>query len=122
MRSPTPAPRSRVAGRRRQPLDDIVKRLPKAAAVTADVTKDSDCAGMMTAARAAHGPVDIVIANAGAADSAPFGKIDDAHWERMINVNLTGAFLTVKAAQGDVLRKRTNGIRAASSSLRQRPG
>ena len=51
-------------------------------------------------------PIDIVIANAGAAESAPAGKIDAAHWERMIGVNLTGAFLTVKAALSDVTRKR----------------
>ena len=95
-----------VAGRRKQPLDDIVRRFPKSAAVTADVTKEADCAGMMAAARASHGPVDIVIANAGAADSAPFSKIDDAHWERMIGVNLTGAFHTVKAAQAEVTRRR----------------
>lgn len=97
-----------VAGRRKAPLDDIAKRLPKAATVTADVTKDTDCVAMVAAARDAHGPIDIVIANAGAADSAPFGKIDDAHWDRMIGVNLTGAFHTVKAAQADVSRKRAN--------------
>ena len=31
---------------------------------------------MVAAARAAHGPIDIVIANAGAAESAPAAKID----------------------------------------------
>jgi len=100
-----------VAGRRKQPLDDIVKRLPKAAAVATDVTKESDCAAMMAAARAAHGPVDIVIANAGTADSAPFGKMDTAHWERMLGTNLTGAFLTAKAALADVTRKRPDDVR-----------
>ena len=37
---------------------------------------------MVAAARAAHGPIDIVIANAGMAASAPFGKIDSRHWQR----------------------------------------
>jgi len=38
------------------------------------------------------------------AESAPAGKIDLGHWQRMIDVNLTGAFLTVRAALSDVKR------------------
>jgi NAD(P)-dependent dehydrogenase (short-subunit alcohol dehydrogenase family) len=60
---------------------------------------------MVAAAHAAYGPIDIVIANAGAAESAPAAKISAEHWQRMIGVNLTGAFLTVQAALGDVTRK-----------------
>jgi NAD(P)-dependent dehydrogenase (short-subunit alcohol dehydrogenase family) len=60
---------------------------------------------MVQAARAAHGPIDIVIANAGAAESAPFARISPEHWQRMIGVNLTGAYLTVQAALGDVMRE-----------------
>jgi len=40
-----------------------------------------------------------------AAESAPAGKISAEHWQRMIGVNLTGAFLTVQAALDDVTRK-----------------
>ena len=61
-------------------------------------------AAMVSAAQAAHGPIDIVIANAGLAESAPAAKIDGEHWQRMIGVNLTGAFLTVQAALADVTR------------------
>src|SRR5262245_40752744 len=94
-----------LAGRRKAPLDDVAARLPKATTIVADVTKDSDCAAMAATARAANGPIDIVIANAGAAASAPVVKLDLAHWHNMIDVNLTGAFLTVKAALADVTRK-----------------
>jgi len=93
-----------IAGRRRAPLDEIVARLRNGAAVVADVTQEDDCRKMAAAARAAHGPIDIVVANAGAAESAPFAKIDRAHWQRMIDVNLTGAFLTTQAALSDVTR------------------
>src|SRR5262249_21399753 len=55
-------------------------------------------------ARAGHGPIDILIANAGAAESSPATKLDCAQWQRMLSVNLTGAFLTVKAALPDLLR------------------
>ena len=93
-----------LAGRRKAPLDAVAASLVKATAIVADVTKEADCAAMATAARAAQGPIDIVIANAGAAASAPVAKMDLAHWHSMIDVNLTGAFLTVKAALADVTR------------------
>jgi len=94
-----------LVGRRKAPLEEIAKSLPNATAIVADVTKAADCAAMVEAAHDAHGPIDIVIANAGAAESAPAGKISVAHWDRMIGVNLTGAFFTVQAALGDVMRK-----------------
>ena len=87
------------------PLDDVARSLPKATAIIADVTSAADCEAMVAAARAAHGPIDIVIANAGAAESAPAAKISAEHWQRMIGVNLTGAFFTVQAALRDVTRK-----------------
>jgi NAD(P)-dependent dehydrogenase (short-subunit alcohol dehydrogenase family) len=93
-----------LAGRRKEPLDGVAASLVKATAIVADVTKEADCAAMATAARAAHGPIDIIIANAGAVVSAPVAKMDLAHWYSMIDVNLTGAFLTVKAALADVTR------------------
>ena len=94
-----------LVGRRKMPLDEIAKNFPNATAIVADVTNAADCAAMVEAAHAAHGPIDIVIANAGAAESAPAGKISAEHWHRMIGVNLTGAFFTVQAALGDVMRK-----------------
>jgi NAD(P)-dependent dehydrogenase (short-subunit alcohol dehydrogenase family) len=93
-----------VAGRRRGPLDNVASALASATAVVADVTREGDCVSMVEAARAAHGPIDIVVANAGVAESAPFKKMNLAHWQRSLDVNLTGAFLTVRAALGDITR------------------
>jgi NAD(P)-dependent dehydrogenase (short-subunit alcohol dehydrogenase family) len=87
-----------LAGRRKAPLDLVAAGLRKAAAIVADITRPDDCTRMLAAAREAHGAVDIVVANAGAADSAPVGRISAEHWGRMIDVNLTGAFHTVQAA------------------------
>jgi NAD(P)-dependent dehydrogenase (short-subunit alcohol dehydrogenase family) len=94
-----------VAGRRLAPLQEVARGLPNATGIIADVTKEADTDAMVKAAREAHGPVDILIANAGAAESAPFGRIDLATWQRMLDVNLTGAFLTARAALPDVARK-----------------
>jgi NAD(P)-dependent dehydrogenase (short-subunit alcohol dehydrogenase family) len=94
-----------LVGRRLQPLQIMARSLPKAAAIVADITKEADNEAMVRAAREAHGPIDILIANAGAAETAPAGKIDLALWQRMLDVNLTGAFLSVRATLPDLTRQ-----------------
>lgn len=94
-----------LTGRRLEPLQELARDLPKATAIVADVTREADTEAMVKLAREAHGPIDILIANAGAAESAPFGRIDLAHWQRMLDVNLTGSFLTARAALPDLARK-----------------
>jgi len=94
-----------VAGRRLRPLEEVGRGLPRAHAVAADVTREADCAAMVESAATRFGPIDIVVANAGAAESAPASKTDLGLWQRMLDVNLTGAFLTVRAALPDVTRR-----------------
>ncbi len=50
------------------------------------------------AAFAQAGPVDILVNNAGQAGSASFGKTDEALWQRMLDVNLSGTFYCTQAA------------------------
>ena len=45
-------------------------------------------------AKAEFGPVVIVVANAGIAETLPIGKSDLAFWRRTMATNLDGAFLT----------------------------
>jgi len=94
-----------VAGRRRAPLEAVCRALPRAQAVVADVTREDDCVAMVQTATASFGPIDIVVANAGAAESAPASRTDLALWQRMIDLNLTGAFLTVRACLPGVTRR-----------------
>jgi NAD(P)-dependent dehydrogenase (short-subunit alcohol dehydrogenase family) len=94
-----------VAGRRRAPLEDVCRTLPRAQAIVADVTREPDCARLIESATAAFGPLDIVVANAGAAASAPAARTDLGLWQRMLDVNLTGAFLTVRAALAGLSRR-----------------
>ena len=61
-------------------------------AVQADVTDEASVKAMFAAA----GPCDIVIANAGAADSALMSRTTLDQWNAMIAVNLTGVFLTLR--------------------------
>ena len=93
-----------ITGRRAAPLTALAKELPRACAVVANVTQAADCRAMVTAAQAAFGPLDIVIVNAGGAESAAFSDLDADQWQRMLDVNLTGAYLTVQAAREDLVR------------------
>lgn len=82
-----------IAGRRRGPLEDVAARTG-AQVVTADVTDEAQVAAMFDAA----GPCQIVIANAGAAGSAPLARTTLEQWDNMLAVNLTGVFLTLRGA------------------------
>ncbi len=97
-----------VAGRRMEPLEVLTAQLPLVCAVRTDVTDAAQCAAMVAAANAAFGPLDIVIANAGAAESAPFGRTTPELWQRMLNVNLTGSFNTAQAGLADLTRTTTS--------------
>lgn len=81
-----------ICGRREAPLRAVAEPLG-ARFVTADVTREDDIARAFAEA----GPCDIVIANAGAAESAPMGRVTLDQWNAMLAVNLTGVFLTFRA-------------------------
>jgi NAD(P)-dependent dehydrogenase (short-subunit alcohol dehydrogenase family) len=87
-----------ICGRRLQPLQAMAAGDSGIHAVAADVTDESALARLYEQADAAGKPFDIVVANAGTAESAPAQKTSLELWNRMVNVNLTGAFLTVKPA------------------------
>ena len=84
-----------ISGRRAEALKAVAEPLG-ARWVTADVTDEGSVAAMFRDA----GPCDIVIANAGAADSAVMAKTTLAQWNAMLAVNLTGVFLTFREALG----------------------
>lgn len=81
-----------ITGRRLAALQAVAAQASNIRAVQADVTDEASVAAMFAAA----GPCDVVIANAGAADSAPMARTSLAQWNAMLAVNLTGVFLTLR--------------------------
>jgi NAD(P)-dependent dehydrogenase (short-subunit alcohol dehydrogenase family) len=87
-----------ICGRRLEPLQATAAGDANMRAVTADVTSEQSLAKLYEQAEAVGKPFDIVVANAGMAESAPASKTSLELWNRTVEVNLTGAFLTVKPA------------------------
>ena len=85
-----------VLGRHRPALDDVVAAGDARFAVVADVAEQAQIEAAIAEA-SARGPIDILIANAGAAESASFAKSDVALFRRMIDVNFMGVVHTVQA-------------------------
>ncbi len=105
-----------LAGRRREPLEAKAAEIPGAAIVQADVTDEVEVRTMFEAARAAHGPVSILVANAGAAESVALKNTSLDQWERMLSVNLTGSFLCAREALADMLASNQGRILFVSST------
>ena len=78
-----------ISGRTQEPLERTAQATG-ARWVQADVTDPDSVARMLDAA----GPCDIVLANAGIGESAPFLRVTLDDWQRILAVNLTGVFLT----------------------------
>jgi NAD(P)-dependent dehydrogenase (short-subunit alcohol dehydrogenase family) len=88
-----------ITGRRQEPLDKAVAEIGHGAVgVQGDVADGADVARLYERIRADHGRVDIVFANAGIYEVVAIEDIDEAHIDRMLNVNVKGMIFTVQKA------------------------
>ncbi|WP_213981166.1 SDR family oxidoreductase [Sphingomonas sp. dw_22] len=91
-----------LIGRRREPLETVAAKVGGFVAA-ADVTDRAQVDTAFAAARAAHGPITILINNAGAAQSRSFAKLDFSAWRSAMAVNLDSLFHCCQAALPDLL-------------------
>jgi 3-hydroxybutyrate dehydrogenase len=92
-----------LLGRRLDPLKAVAESLG-AAAIQCDVTDRDRLRAAFDDARAADGPIDLLVVNAGIAESAPFHKMSRESWNKILATNLTAAFDCASAAIGDLLK------------------
>jgi NAD(P)-dependent dehydrogenase (short-subunit alcohol dehydrogenase family) len=87
-------------------------------AFRADVTSPDDAAAMVAAAVEAFGKLDIAMCNAGICKNIPAADMTLAEWKQVIDINLTGVFLTAQAAGRQMMKQETGGsiINTASMS------
>ena len=92
-----------LLGRRMEPLQQVAERIG-GYAVSCDVTQPDQIAKAFDEARTLNGPIELLVVNAGIAESAPFHKMTRESWDRIIATNLTAAFDCAQAALPDLLK------------------
>jgi 3-hydroxybutyrate dehydrogenase len=104
-----------VSGPRAENVNAVVaevKALPgRALAAIVDVTDEAAIARMVASAIATFGTIDILVNNAGiAGPTAPVHELGTSDWERVIGINLTGAFLCAKHVVPHMISRRAGTI------------
>ena len=90
-----------LMGRTQAPMHELAERLAKAhgvevAVVGCDVSDEGQIFTAFRVARETFGPPHILVNNAGQADGSPVTATSRELWDRMLAVNLTGAFLCIQ--------------------------
>jgi 3-oxoacyl-[acyl-carrier protein] reductase len=103
-----------VSGRDAARLERAVQSLEASGAsvlgVAADAAKREDCERLVDAARERFGRVDVVVNNAGITRDGLLVRMKDEDWDRVVDVNLRGAFLMTRAAAKAMMRQKSGRI------------
>lgn len=109
----------------RRTAREITASGARAAFVLGDVTDEPAWSRAVRTAHEGFGPVDGLVSNAGLAVPGTAGELSLSDWQAQLGVNLTGAFLGLRACLED-LRARAGAVVLTSSvqalvGLRERP-
>jgi NAD(P)-dependent dehydrogenase (short-subunit alcohol dehydrogenase family) len=81
----------------RQLAEELTDRGSQTQVLVCDVTDRGSIRRSVAEAERQLGPIDVLINNAGVAESAPFPAMSDELWDRILAVNLTGTYLCTRA-------------------------
>jgi len=89
-----------ITGRRKEKLEQVAAALPEGAVTVCvgDVCDDASVAAMVETALGISGHLDILVNNAAIGTAGTIVEMDSATWRQILEINLTGPFLTMKAA------------------------
>jgi len=104
-----------IMGRNLAVLNEVVAAGDAHHAISADVS-DQAALNAAIADAAKRQPVDILVANAGAAESAPFVKSDAALFQRMMEVNFMGVVYATQAVLPEMVKRKNGRIVAVAST------
>ena len=100
-----------LIGRTRETLEAARSKLGLTGGVfVADVTDEVSVNDAVDAFRTEHGAIEVLVNNAGAAESAPFKTTSRKLWDHMLAVNLTGTYIVTRAVLSDVSKARAGRI------------
>lgn len=105
----------------RDPADEVVAAVDgRAVAIEADVSDEQQVQSMFArASEELGGPIDVLVNNAGV--EAPFALVDMSldEWNRVLGVNLTGAFLCAREAARALIAAGAPGVIVNVSSVHE---
>jgi NAD(P)-dependent dehydrogenase (short-subunit alcohol dehydrogenase family) len=88
-----------ITGRRQRELDEAVKTIGNnVTGIQGDVAKMAHLDRLYETVGRAKGRIDIVVANAGVAEFAPFGHVTEEHFDKLFDINVKGTVFTVQRA------------------------
>jgi glucose 1-dehydrogenase len=85
----------------------------------ADVAKEEQVMGLFAATLAAFGSLDILVNNAGIQKPSPSHELESSEFDRVVDVNLRGAFLCCREALRHFLSRNAPGVILNNSSCHQ---
>lgn len=103
-------------------VDLIRSKGGEATAVTADVSAESECVALVQAARAAYGPIDILVNNAALNYYLPTDTYPTNRWVRCFAINVHAPFILAKEVLTDMIPRRSGAIVNISSGAAIGPG
>jgi len=102
-----------VSGRDADRLQSTVKQLEErgasAIAVVADAAKREDADALVERTKERFGRVDVLVNNAGITRDGLLVRMKDEDWDRVMDVNLRGAFLMTRAVTKALVRQKSGG-------------
>lgn len=81
----------------------------KATFCRCDVSQRLDVHNLIAAALEAYGSVDVLVNNAGVVDDRPFLELESEEFDRVLSINLKGAFLAAQAAARQMVKQLKDG-------------
>ena len=99
----------RDADRLQRAVRDLEARGGAALGITADAATREDCERLVSAARQHFGRIDILVNNAGVTHDELLIRMKDEDWDRVIAVNLRGAFMMTRAVSKALVRQKHGG-------------
>jgi citronellol/citronellal dehydrogenase len=94
----------------------------EATAITADVSTEASCIELVERARAAYGPIDVLVNNAALNYYLPTVDYPTNRWVRCFAVNVHGPFILAKEVLKDIIPRRRGAIVNISSGAAIGPG
>jgi len=102
------------------PTGEVLGR--RAVAIQADVSLPADVERLVSQTERDLGEIEILVNNAGIAQTKPIAEITLEDWERILRVNLTSAFLVTQRVLPDMRKRRWGRIINLSSVAAQTGG